>query len=88
MNRQECSNHGVRCESFPVARLTPQNYISQSEILFRNQILLVCQGQYVCQIQDFKSNMASISANATQVLPYPCAGDQFTYQIVVTPEYV
>lgn len=86
--RYECSNYGVRCESFPVARLTPQSYISQSEILFRNRILLVCQGQYVCQIQDFKSNMASVSANATQVLPYPCAGDQFTYQIVVTPEYV
>uniref|UniRef100_A0A669CWU0 SRCR domain-containing protein n=1 Tax=Oreochromis niloticus TaxID=8128 RepID=A0A669CWU0_ORENI len=88
MNRQECSNHGVRCESFPVAKLTPQSYISKSDIFFRNRVLLVCQGQYVCQIQDFKSNMASISANATQVLPYPCPDDQFTYQIVVTPEYV
>lgn len=88
MNRQECSNYGVRCESFPVARLTPQSYISKSNILFRNRVLLVCQGQYVCQIQDFKNNMASVSANATQVLPYPCPNDQFTYQIVVTPEYV
>lgn len=88
INRQECSNYGVSCESFPVLRLTPQSYISQSEILFRNRVLLVCQGKYVCQVQDFKSNMASVSANATQVLPYPCAGDQFTYQIVVTPEYV
>uniref|UniRef100_A0A3Q4I5W1 Galectin-3-binding protein A-like n=1 Tax=Neolamprologus brichardi TaxID=32507 RepID=A0A3Q4I5W1_NEOBR len=88
INRDECSNHRVRCESFPVAKLTSQSYISQSEILFRNRVLLVCQGQYVCQIKDFKGNMASISANATQVLPYPCPDDQFIYQIVVTPEYV
>ncbi|XP_039466742.1 galectin-3-binding protein A-like isoform X1 [Oreochromis aureus] len=88
INRYECSNYGLSCETFPVARLTPQSYISKSNILFRNRVLLVCQGQYVCQIQDFKNNMASVSANATQVLPYPCPDDQFTYQFVVTPEYV
>ncbi|XP_030591667.1 galectin-3-binding protein A-like [Archocentrus centrarchus] len=87
-NKHECSNSGLSCESFPVAKLAPQSYITQRNILFHNRVVLICQGKYVCQVQDFKDNMASISTNDTQVLPYPCPDDQFTSQFVVRPAYV
>lgn len=88
-SQSDCSNRGLRCESFPVARLVPQNQLTQqSHILFRNRLLLMCQGKYICQVQDFKVNMAYISENGTQVLAYPCPDDQYTYRFVVRPEYV
>ncbi|XP_069558822.1 galectin-3-binding protein A-like [Brachyistius frenatus] len=87
--QQECSNHGLRCESFPVATLLPQNQVSQeSNILFRNWLVLKCRGKYVCQVQGFKGNLAPITANGIQVLAYPCPDDLFTYQFVVRPEYI
>ncbi|XP_068434777.1 galectin-3-binding protein A-like [Clinocottus analis] len=85
-NQQECSNRGVRCESFPSARLAPQSVVSQwSNIVFHNRLLLMCQGKYIFQVQDFKNNMA---VNATQVPAYPCPDDQYSYRFVVRPEYV
>ncbi|XP_045896192.1 galectin-3-binding protein A-like [Micropterus dolomieu] len=89
-SQRECSNRGLRCESFPVARLFPQNQLTQqSNILFRNRLLLVCQGKYICQVQDFKVNLAYIAVNETQVSAYPCPDDQYTtYQFVVRPQYV
>ncbi|KAG7242850.1 hypothetical protein INR49_018105 [Caranx melampygus] len=83
----DCSNRGVSCQSLPMARLVPQSRISQSNILFRNRLLLLCQGSYICHVQDFKVNVAYIAANDTQ-LAYPCPDDQYTYQFVVRPEYV
>ncbi|XP_029997689.1 galectin-3-binding protein A [Sphaeramia orbicularis] len=88
MNQYECSNMGLRCESVPVARLSLQDYYNQPSIVFRNRLLLICQDKYICQIQDFKANLAYIAVNSTQVLPYPCANDKFTYYFVVRPEYV
>ncbi|XP_069558966.1 galectin-3-binding protein A-like [Brachyistius frenatus] len=87
--QQECSYQGLRCESLPVARLAPQNSFSQqSNILFRNQLILMCQGKYICQVQGFKGDLAPITANGTQVFAYPCPGDQYSYQFVVRPEYI
>lgn len=88
MNQYECSNMGLRCESVPVARLACQDYLNEPNVVFRNRLLLICQDKYICQIQDFKANLAYIAVNNTQVLPYPCANDQFTYHFVVRPEYV
>ncbi|CAK6963040.1 galectin-3-binding protein A-like isoform X2 [Scomber scombrus] len=87
-NQHECSNHGLRCESVPVARLVPRSHLSQSNVLFRNRLLLMCQGKYICQVQDFKDNLAYIALNGTQVLAYPCTDDQYIYRFVVRPEYV
>ncbi|XP_054463769.1 galectin-3-binding protein A-like [Anoplopoma fimbria] len=88
-SQYECSNRGVRCESFPSARLAPQNSLTEwSNILFRNRLLLMCQGKYIFQVQDFKGNMANMAVNGTQFSPYSCPDDQQTYRFVVRPEYV
>ncbi|XP_033944701.1 galectin-3-binding protein A-like [Pseudochaenichthys georgianus] len=87
-NQQECSNQGLSCSSFPVARLYPQEHPQNQHILFRNRLLLICQGKYICQIQDFKDNMAYISVNETQGLTFPCPDAQFSYHFVVRPGYV
>lgn len=86
-NKYDCSNRGLRCESVPVARLVPQ-YLSQSNVLFRNRLLLMCQGKYICQVQDFKDNLAPITVNRTQVLAYPCPDNQYIYHFVVRPDYI
>ncbi|XP_071329662.1 galectin-3-binding protein A-like isoform X1 [Trachinotus anak] len=87
-NQYECSNRGVSCKSLPVARLAHQSHFNQqNNILFRNRLLLLCQGRYICQVQDFKDNLAHIATNDTQ-LAYPCPDDQYTYHFVVRPEYV
>lgn len=88
MNQYECSNYGLRCESLPAVRLVCLDYYNQPNIAFRNRLLLMCQGKYICQIQDFKANLAYVPVNDTQVLAYPCANNQFTYHVVVRPEYV
>ncbi|XP_070837962.1 galectin-3-binding protein B [Chaetodon trifascialis] len=89
MNQRDCSNRGLKCESLPVARLSTQDRTrQQSKVLFRNQLLLMCQGKYICQVQDFKVNLAHITVNGTHVVAYPCPEDQYTYHFVVRPEYV
>ncbi|XP_078125364.1 galectin-3-binding protein A-like [Sander vitreus] len=86
-NQYECSNRGMRCDSLPMARLITYNQLTdQSNIIFRNRLLLMCQGKYICHVQDFKANVAYV--NGTQVLTYPCPDDQYTYHFVVRPEYV
>ncbi|XP_029293835.1 galectin-3-binding protein A-like [Cottoperca gobio] len=87
-NQNECSNRGVTCKSFPMARLSTGSVPQQKNILFRNRLLLMCQGKYICQVQDFKENLAYIVENGTQVVAYPCPDDQYTYHFVVRPEYV
>uniref|UniRef100_UPI0037E836A2 galectin-3-binding protein A-like n=1 Tax=Semicossyphus pulcher TaxID=241346 RepID=UPI0037E836A2 len=86
-NKYECSNRGVRCESFPTARLATSYYSQQNIIIFRNRLLLTCQGKYICQVQDFKGNLASIPGNGTNIA-YPCPDDQFIFRFVVRPEYI
>ncbi|XP_059204053.1 galectin-3-binding protein A-like [Centropristis striata] len=85
--QHECSNHGLRCESFPVVRMRTYDS-SPNNIVFRNRLLLMCQGKYICQVQDFKDNIAHVAKNGTHVLPYPCPDDQYLYRFVVIPEYI
>ncbi|XP_023120100.2 galectin-3-binding protein B [Amphiprion ocellaris] len=88
-SQYDCSNYGLRCESVPMARLVPENRVNlDRNILFRNQLLVMCKGQYICQVQGFKSYMAPITTNGTQVPSYPCPDDKYTYRFVVRPEYV
>ncbi|KAM4536102.1 galectin-3-binding protein A-like [Fundulus diaphanus] len=88
-SQSDCSNRGLRCESVPAVRLARQDrYGSESSILFRNRLLVVCQNKYVCQIQGFKGDLAYVNTNSTQVLSYPCPDDKYTYVFVVRPEYV
>lgn len=88
-SQNECSNNGLKCTSVPAAKLYPHNrYTSESNILFRNRLLLLCQNKYICQIQDFKGNLAYVATNDTQVPAYPCPDDKYTYIFVVRPEYV
>ncbi|KAM9346650.1 putative DMBT1-like protein [Symphorus nematophorus] len=87
-NQRECSNRDRNCNVFTVARLSSQNQLSQhSNILFRNQLLLICQGKYICHVQDFKDNLARITVNGTEVFAYPCPNDKYIYRFVVRPEY-
>ncbi|XP_026181107.1 galectin-3-binding protein A [Mastacembelus armatus] len=84
-NRYDCSNRGIRCESLPMARLTPQNQLSQQKnVHFHNRLLLMCQGNYISQVQDFKANLANIAVNGTD---YPCPDNLYTYHFVVRPVY-
>lgn len=87
-SQYECSNRGLSCESFPAARLVPQNNFPQSNIVFRNRLVLMCQNKYICQVQDFKDNIANIGVDGVHVLAYPCPDDKYTYRFVVRPEYV
>uniref|UniRef100_UPI003AAE68D4 galectin-3-binding protein A-like n=1 Tax=Centroberyx gerrardi TaxID=166262 RepID=UPI003AAE68D4 len=89
-SQRECSNKGVKCESFPAARLTAQSSLSkyQSSVRFSNRLLLVCKGKYICQVQDFKNDLAHISSNSSKALPYPCPNDQYIYHFVVRPDYI
>lgn len=86
--QQECSNTGLVCDSLPMARLRAQRTVSQHGVSFRNQLLLMCRGSYVAQVQDFKNDMSLVKVNGTYVVSYPCPGDQYTFQFVVRPQYV
>ncbi|XP_041853424.1 galectin-3-binding protein A-like [Melanotaenia boesemani] len=84
-----CSRKGLRCESVPAARLDQRSYYTpQSNILFRNRLLLMCQNRYICQVQGFKDNLAYVSTNGTQAFAYPCPDDNYKYIFVVRPEYI
>lgn len=84
---QDCSNEGLSCDSLPLARLRTQRTVS-SKVSFRNRLLLMCRGSYICQVQDFKDTVSPVKVNGTYVVSYPCPGDQYTFQFVVRPQYV
>ncbi|CAG5897823.1 unnamed protein product [Menidia menidia] len=86
--QQQCSWRGVACESAPAVRLRQSYYSPNSQILFRNRLLLMCQDKYVCQVQGFKGDLAYISTNDSQALAYPCPNNRYTYMVVVRPEYI
>ncbi|KAF3846306.1 hypothetical protein F7725_003384, partial [Dissostichus mawsoni] len=75
----------LEVQLIPCGKLYPEEHPQNQHILFRNRLLLMCQGKYICQIQDFKDNLAYISVNETQGLTFPCPDDQFTYHFVVRP---
>lgn len=90
----ECSNNGVTC---PAARLTaeksnrdlPSEF--QNSIVYQNKVLLLCEGEYVVHIHDFKplnsQDMALMPANSSAGQAYPCHSEQYNYRIVVRPKY-
>ncbi|XP_040918656.1 galectin-3-binding protein A-like isoform X2 [Toxotes jaculatrix] len=82
-------NRGVSCTSLPMARLVPQSSnFQQSNIMFHNRLLLVCQDSYIFQVQDFKVNQARVATNGTQVFAYPCPEDNYIFHFVVRPHHV
>ncbi|XP_067280224.1 galectin-3-binding protein B-like [Pseudorasbora parva] len=89
-NAQECSNNGISCNSFPVARLLAsgnQNSYART-IRYSNRLILTCKNQNnVFHVQDFKNNMAEIPKNSSMGLPNPCP-DAYSFRFVVRPEYI
>ncbi|XP_071401549.1 scavenger receptor cysteine-rich domain-containing protein DMBT1-like [Centroberyx affinis] len=95
IRNHECSNYGVTC---PVARLSAENSNTdlpsefQKSILYQNKIVLMCDGEYVFHIQDFKplnnQDMALISINSSAGQSYPCHSDRYAYRMVVRPKYI
>ncbi|KAK7174156.1 hypothetical protein R3I93_001366 [Phoxinus phoxinus] len=89
-NAQECSNYGVSCKSFPVARFTAsgnQNSYTNT-IRFSNRLILTCKNQNnVFHVQEFKNSMAVIPNNSSMGLPNPCP-DDYSFRFVVRPEYI
>lgn len=89
MTQRDCSNRGRRCDTVPMATLAPTSRLQQANVRFRNQLLLVCQDKYVCQIQEFKNDETHFAGNNnTQVATYPCPDNRYSYRFVVRPEYV
>nr|XP_046271765.1 galectin-3-binding protein B-like [Scatophagus argus] len=87
--RKQAQCPSSKCESLPVVKLASQNHSNKpGNVVFRNQLLLICQGKYICQVHDFKDNLAHVTVNGTHTVAYPCRGDEYTYRIVVRPEYV
>lgn len=85
-DQYQCSNRGMRCESLPMARLITYSG-TQNNVIFRNRLVVMCQGKYICQVQDFKDNVAYITMNSTSQ-SYPCPDGNYIYTFVVRPEYV
>ncbi|KAK7174155.1 hypothetical protein R3I93_001365 [Phoxinus phoxinus] len=89
-NAQECSNYGVSCKSFPVARFTAsgnQNSYTKT-IRFSNRLILTCKNQKnIFHVQEFKNSMAVIPNNSSMGLPNPCP-DDYSFRFVVRPEYI
>lgn len=81
-SQNECSRKGLSCEAFPVAWLAPNR--NPNNVLYRNRVMIMCKGK-VCQVQGFKGNLAPITTNGTSCL---CSEEQYTYRVVVRPEYV
>nr|XP_057905834.1 galectin-3-binding protein B-like [Doryrhamphus excisus] len=84
----ECSGEGHICDSVPAAMLSRQSLLTRNNIVFRNRLVLMCQGRFVCHVQEFKNNMAYVAANGSQVLAYPCPDEKHLYRFVVRPEFV
>ncbi|XP_016113110.1 galectin-3-binding protein A-like [Sinocyclocheilus grahami] len=90
LSAQECSNYGMSCTSFPVARF--YGYGNQerytSTIRYSNRLILSCKYENnVFHVQDFKNSMAVIPNNSSMDLPNPCP-DDYSFRFVVRPEYI
>ncbi|XP_042587302.1 galectin-3-binding protein A-like [Cyprinus carpio] len=90
LSSQECSNYGISCYSFPVARFLAsgnQNMYT-STIRYSNRLILTCKNENnVFHVQDFKNSMAVIPNNSSMGLPNPCP-DDYSFRFVVRPEYI
>ncbi|XP_016398909.1 galectin-3-binding protein A-like [Sinocyclocheilus rhinocerous] len=90
LSAQECSNYGISCYSFPVARFVAngnQNMYT-STIRYSNRLILSCKNENnVFHVQDFKNSMAVIPNNSSMDLPNPCP-DDYSFRFVARPEYI
>uniref|UniRef100_A0A672PEU8 BTB domain-containing protein n=2 Tax=Sinocyclocheilus grahami TaxID=75366 RepID=A0A672PEU8_SINGR len=90
LSAQECSNYGMSCTSFPVARFYGygnQNMYT-STIRYSNRLILSCKNENnVFHVQDFKNDMAVIPNNSSMGLPNPCP-DDYSFRFVARPEYI
>lgn len=87
-SQYQCNNRGVRCPSLPMARLIGYESNSQPGVVFQNRLLLMCEGRYISQVQDFKNNVVSLAKNVTQLMTYPCRHDEHKLIFVVRPEII
>ncbi|XP_054615197.1 galectin-3-binding protein A-like [Dunckerocampus dactyliophorus] len=87
-SQSECSDEGHSCDSVPAAVLSRQSLLTRKNVVFGNRLVLVCQGKYVCHVQEFKNNMAYVATNGSRVLAYPCRDEKYLYRFVVRPEFV
>ncbi|XP_026064709.1 galectin-3-binding protein A-like [Carassius auratus] len=90
LSAQECSNYGISCYSFPVARFV--GYGNQerytSTIRYSNRLILSCKNvNNIFHVQDFKNDMAVVPDNSSMGLPNPCP-DDYSFRFVVRPEYI
>uniref|UniRef100_A0A671RY93 Soluble scavenger receptor cysteine-rich domain-containing protein SSC5D n=1 Tax=Sinocyclocheilus anshuiensis TaxID=1608454 RepID=A0A671RY93_9TELE len=88
LSAQECSNYGISCYYFPVARFV--GYGNQerytSTIRYSNRLILSCKYENnVFHVQDFKNSMAVVPNNSSMDLPNPCP-DDYSFRFVVRPE--
>uniref|UniRef100_A0A8C9V2W9 SRCR domain-containing protein n=1 Tax=Scleropages formosus TaxID=113540 RepID=A0A8C9V2W9_SCLFO len=75
-SHQECLSNGFLCDSVPVT------------IRYSNRLVLVCDGEYVFHVQDFKNGWGLIPSNSTTGQTYPCHSQNYLYRFVVRPEYI
>lgn len=85
--QRECSGKGVNCDSLPMLRLSSSDQSSHSNVRFSNRLVQMCQDKYVSMVHDFAHDVVELTAKGTQARTYPCPNDQYTYRLVVRPEY-
>ncbi|XP_037530200.1 galectin-3-binding protein A-like [Nematolebias whitei] len=95
IKNEECTREGVTCSSLPAVSLKiqerPSNLSSEMEgrILYRNKLVLLCEGRYVSHVDEF----TSMDSDKPIIIPniaeqtYPCPSNVFTFQVVVRPQY-
>ncbi|XP_042272879.1 uncharacterized protein LOC121900530 [Thunnus maccoyii] len=87
---KDCSN--VSCSSFPAVSLRIQeknndlpSHMGQ-RIGYSNRLVVMCEGRYVFHVEEFNDeNLAFVPSSEERV--YPCHSNQFSYQVVVRPQY-
>ncbi|CAL8345600.1 unnamed protein product [Gadus morhua 'NCC'] len=89
----ECSYSSTRV--CPSAKLSLENGNSalpelyKNAIVYKNKIVIRCDGRYVSHIQDFKHPQedTTIPPNHGSGQVYPCRSDEYSYTMVIRPKY-
>ncbi|XP_030228274.1 galectin-3-binding protein A-like isoform X2 [Gadus morhua] len=89
----ECSYSSTRV--CPSAKLSLENGNSalpelyKNAIVYKNKIVIRCDGRYVSHIQDFKHPQedTTIQPNHGSGQVYPCRSDEYSYTMVIRPKY-
>uniref|UniRef100_A0A667WG47 SRCR domain-containing protein n=1 Tax=Myripristis murdjan TaxID=586833 RepID=A0A667WG47_9TELE len=98
MSDEDCSNSSVICPSLPAVSLEIQERMSdlpqwlKERILYNNRLVVMCEGKYVFHVDEFQAgdgeNLALVPTNNSAGQVYPCHSNQFSYQVVVRPQYI